>query len=85
MDKVVMYGAMWCGDCVRAKRLLDTHAVDYEYHDLVAHPELADTVVQYNEQLGFGPKRRIPVILVGDMVLSEPSNDELAWALGLKL
>jgi glutaredoxin len=85
MEKVIMYGAMWCGDCVRAKRLMDTHAVVFEFRDIEAHPELADAVISYNELLGLGPKRRIPVILVGEKVLSEPTNDELAQALGLEL
>lgn len=84
MEKVIMYGAMWCGDCVRAKRLLEAHGISYEFHDLVAQPELAQTVISFNEQLGLGPKRRIPVILVGEKILSEPSNAELAQALNLE-
>lgn len=84
MEKVVVYGAAWCGDCVRSKRFLDEHAVEYEYRDIMAQPELADEVVQHNIDAGFGPKRRIPVILVGARVLSEPSNDELAAALGIQ-
>jgi mycoredoxin len=85
MEKVVMYGANWCGDCVRSKRLLHEHGIDFEYLDIVAQPELADEVVAHNIRLGLGPKRRIPVILVGDKVLSEPTNDELAVALGIEL
>lgn len=83
MAKVVMYGTQWCGDCVRAKGLLERNAVPYEYIDLDAHPEFTDTVIAYNEGLGLGPKRRIPIILVDDQVLSEPSNDALATALGI--
>ena len=85
MEKVIMYGAMWCGDCVRAKRLMDAHAISFEFRDIDAQPELARTVIAFNEQLGLGSKRRIPVILVGDKVLSEPSNAELAQALSLEL
>jgi glutaredoxin len=84
MEKVIMYGAMWCGDCVRAKRLMDSRAVPFEFRDIEAYPELADTVISYNEQLGLGPKRRIPIILIGEKIYSEPTNDELAQALDLE-
>lgn len=30
-NKVMMYGANWCPDCVRAKQLLDRLKVPYEY------------------------------------------------------
>lgn len=85
MGKVVMFGAPWCGDCIRSKRLLDEHGVEYEFRDIEVEPELAGVVIAYNEQLGLGPKRRIPVLLVGDTVLSEPTDDELAQVLGIKL
>jgi glutaredoxin len=85
MSKVIMYGAPWCGDCVRSKRLMDEHAVEFEFRDIDTDPGLAGVVIAYNEQLGLGPKRRIPVIVIGEQVLSEPTNDELAAALGIKL
>ena len=81
--KVVLYGADWCGDCVRSKRFLREQGIDFEELNIVAQPELADVVVAYNIEAGVGPKRRIPVILVGDKILSEPTNDELAEALGI--
>ncbi len=85
MRKVVIFGAPWCGDCVRSQRLMDEHAVGYEYRNIETEPGLTDIVIAYNEQLGLGPKRRIPVIVIDDLVLSEPTNDELAQALGIKL
>ena len=81
--KVVLYGADWCGDCVRSKRFLRENNVDFEELNIVQQPELAAQVVDFNIKAGHGPKRRIPVILVGEKILSEPSNDELAAALGL--
>lgn len=85
MSKVVLYGADWCGDCRRSKLLLERHGVEFEYRDITLHPELADEVVRHNVDAGFGPKRRIPIVLIDDKVLSEPSNDELAAALGIEL
>ena len=83
MSDIVMYGAKWCRDCVRAQRFLSEHQIDYAYHDIESQPELAELVVELNVQAGHGPKRRIPVILVDEQVLSEPSNEELATALGI--
>lgn len=80
-----MYSGAWCGDCRRSKRFLDEHGFAYELRDIVAHPELAQEVVEHNVRLGYGPKTRIPVILIeGHAGLSEPSNDELAAVLGVQ-
>jgi len=83
MAEVIVFGADWCGDCIRAKRLLDERNVDYTWRDIVAQPELADQVVKYNIEAGFGPKRRIPIILIDGKILSEPSNEDLLSALNL--
>ncbi len=85
MTKIVVYGADWCPDCVRSKRLLDEHSVDYEYKDIQTDPDMAQEVIDLNIGAGFGPKRRIPTIVIDAAVLSVPSNDELAAALGIKL
>jgi mycoredoxin len=69
---VVMYGADWCGDCVRAKMLLDRHGVAYEWHDTDASEE---DQAKAREISGL-PK--IPVIVFPDgSFLSEPSNPQL--------
>ena len=81
--KVILYGADWCGDCVRSKRFLRENNVEFQELNILTQPELADEVVRLNIEAGHGPKRRIPVILIGEQILSEPSNAELATALGL--
>lgn len=40
--KLSVYGADWCGDCIRTKRQLDNLGADYDYLDIVADPALAD-------------------------------------------
>jgi len=80
---VVVYGADWCPDCVRAKRFLDSHRVSYKWLDIQQQPELAERVIELNVQGGYGTKRRIPLILAGELILSEPSDEELAQALGI--
>ena len=85
MPEIVIYGTAWCRDCVRSKRFLDERGIAYEYYDIDQSPELADQVIAYNIQAGHGPKRRVPIVLVDSTVLSEPSDDELAHALGIEL
>ena len=75
-----MYGAKWCPDCVRAKKVLDESKVPYQYVDLEESPEAADIVTKINN--GF---QSIPTIVFDDAsVLVEPSNEELRKKLGLK-
>jgi mycoredoxin len=67
---VTMYGADWCGDCLRSKRLLDRLGVDYRYVDLVAEPGQTIEVVRRN-----GGRRSIPVVVFPDDThLTEPSD-----------
>ena len=67
-----MYGADWCGDCRRSKRLLDELSVDYDYVNLVDEPEQA-VVAE-----GISGRKNIPVITFPDgSHLVEPSDPEL--------
>ncbi|MBT8201032.1 MAG: NrdH-redoxin [Acidimicrobiia bacterium] len=69
-----MYGADWCGDCLRAKSFLNERDVAFAYVDLVAHPEFMAAVMDRNQGA-----RRIPVIVFPDgSHLTEPSNIDLA-------
>ncbi|WP_207456016.1 glutaredoxin family protein [Herbiconiux sp. SYSU D00978] len=55
-----MYGADWCGDCRRSKKLLDGLGVDYAYVDLVAEPDAAD------KAHAISGRTNIPVIVFPD-------------------
>jgi glutaredoxin-like protein len=71
-DRITMYGAEWCGDCRRSKKLLDELGVDYEYVDLEADVAAADVA------RGISGRTNIPVIAFPDGThVVEPSNDEL--------
>ena len=76
-DVVTVYGADWCGDCRRAKRFLDATSTPYRYVDL----EVDGAAQQLVDDAGY---RAIPIIVTpaGD-ILIEPSNDQLAAALGI--
>lgn len=76
---LTLYGANWCGDCRRAKKFLGEQRIHYEWVDITDNDEAITFVEKANEG-----KRRIPtMILSGGEVLSNPSNAELAQALGL--
>ena len=81
MADVKVYGAPWCPDCKRSKKFLAEHRVPYEWIDIDENPD----GLRFVEELQKGG-RRIPTILFpdGDHLL-EPSDEELARKLGLKL
>ena len=73
VSEIVMYGAQWCGDCRRSKRLLDELNVDYTYVDVEANPGEIETVKAYNNGA-----QSIPVIVFPDgSHLTEPSDPAL--------
>jgi mycoredoxin len=67
-----VYGADWCGDCLRTKSQLSELGVDFEYLDVDAHPEHK---ARAHEISG---KPNIPVVIFPDgTYLVEPANSEL--------
>ncbi len=73
MNDIVMYGAEWCGDCVRSHRLLKELNVNYEYINIEQVDGAADKVVEIN-----GGAQSIPVIVFPDGThLTEPSDPAL--------
>ncbi len=72
-DSITMYGADWCGDCIRAKAFFDEHEIAFDYVDLVENPEETDEILERN-----GGIQKIPLIIFPDeSFLIEPTNDEL--------
>jgi thioredoxin reductase (NADPH) len=81
MSEVIVYGAPWCPDCKRAKKFLAEHRVAYQWVDIDEEPE----GLRFVEELQHGG-RTIPTILFPDgSHLLEPTDEELARKLGLKL
>ena len=67
--RITMYGAEWCGDCRRSKRLLDTLGVDYDYVDLLLVDDGADRAK------AISGRTQIPVIAFPDDThVVEPSD-----------
>ncbi len=74
-----MYGTTWCPDCARSKRFLDKRSLAYDWVDIEAVPEAPDIVRDLNKGLQVVPT----IVLPDGRVLAEPSDRELAAALGL--
>jgi len=70
---ITMYGAAWCSDCRRSKKLLDGSGIDYTYIDV----EHDDAMAAKAEQIA--GRKNIPVITFADgSFLVEPSDAELS-------
>jgi glutaredoxin-like protein len=68
-----MYGAPWCGDCHRSRRLLDQRGIRYDWIDV----DQDEQALAYIQRLQDGG-RRIPTIVFGDGTwLAEPTNPQL--------
>jgi thioredoxin reductase (NADPH) len=78
-DKLIVYGAEWCGDCLPVRQLLDQNNVAYDYRDI----DQSSTILQELLKLTDG-KKVIPVVLLPDgKVLTEPTSGELLQELKL--
>ena len=72
-DQITLYGADWCGDCRRSKRLLEELNVEYTLIDTEADETAAGKVIEIN-----GGAQSIPVIVFSDgSHLTEPSDIDL--------
>ena len=74
---ITMYSTTWCGDCRRAKRIFDEWGVDYSEVDIERTPGAAEQVMAWANG-----KRVVPTITIGDAVLVNPRQRELAETLG---
>lgn len=73
MSEITFYGADWCGDCRRSKRLLEELKVQYDLIDVEKDPSQIDKVIELN-----GGAKSIPVIVFSDGThMTEPSDPDL--------
>jgi glutaredoxin-like protein len=70
---ITMYGADWCGDCRRSKRLFEELDVQVTHIDVEKDESDAAKVIEIN-----GGAKSIPVIVFSDGThLTEPSDNDL--------
>ena len=76
MSEITVYGADWCGDCHRARRVLDHTSARYRWIDVEAVDGAAE------EAQRISGRKNIPVVVMpSGEILVEPSDPELERAL----
>jgi mycoredoxin len=71
-ETLTMFGAEWCRDCRRSKKLLDGLGVPYDYVDLELVPDGADRA------RAISGRTQIPVLVFADNThLVEPSDADV--------
>lgn len=73
---VDVYGASWCEDTSRTRRLLRRLGIPHSYWDVDEDLEALERATVLNNGV-----RRTPVVTIADGVLVEPTNDALAACL----
>jgi len=78
-EGIKFYGVTWCGDCRRARRILDENQIPYQWIDI----DQDEAGGKYVEQVNRG-YRSVPTIVFADgSILVEPSAAELKEKLGI--
>jgi len=78
-EKIEVYGTTWCSDCRRAKDLMDTYGIEYNWTNIEEDPYSQNLVKEINSG-----KSIVPTIVFPDgSILVEPSNIELIRKLDL--
>jgi mycoredoxin len=70
---IKMYSTTWCPDCIRSKRTLDKHGVDYEEINIERDPSAIALVKKINR----GARSVPTIVFPDDTTLTEPNNNEL--------
>ncbi len=78
MNRLKLYGADWCPDCRRAKTYLKENNINFEFIDV----DLDESATRLVEKINNG-KRIIPTLDLNGKTFTNPTNAELADALGI--
>lgn len=71
-SRIDFYGADWCGDCRRTKRLLDELGVAYNHHDVEKDDDARVKAIEISG------KQSIPVVQFDDgSYFVEPSDPDM--------
>lgn len=74
--RIIFYGADWCPDCRKSKAFLTDNKINFQFIDTDKNEWAIPIITKINNG-----KRKIPTIIINDnMVLVEPSNEELRQA-----
>ncbi len=80
--RVFLYALSTCGHCRAAKKLLNDHAVKYDFVDvdLLSRDELREVIAEVAK---LNPQKSFPTIIIGDKVVVGNNEKEILEALGL--
>ncbi len=70
--KILMYGTVWCGDTIRAKRLFEKYKVDFDWINIDKDPEGVQRVKEINN--GY---KSVPTIIFPDGSIFVEPDDEI--------
>lgn len=79
--EIIMYGADWCGDCLRSKKILAENNIEYTFLD-VEDEKMGKEYSQIVMDLNDG-KRRIPTFIIDDEQYTNPSAIKLSKLINL--
>ena len=72
-QRIAVYGTTWCGDTIRARRMLDSQSIAYDWIDIDEDAAGERFVIATNRG-----SRSVPTIVFPDgSVLTEPSGAQL--------
>lgn len=77
MPELLVYGADWCGDCLQVKRTLERESVPFIYRDIEQSEQAKQEMLAITDS-----KDSIPVVVDGDRMVQDPSNEELLEFIG---
>jgi len=76
--RVMLYGADWCPDCLRAKAFLRENEINFMHLDVDLVEGATEVVTKINKG-----KRIIPTVIINEMPYSNPNNTILREVLNL--
>ena len=71
--EIKMYSALWCSDCLSAKRFLDEKNINYEYIDITNNQVAIDLVKKINNG-----KKIIPTFIINNKTYTNPGIKRLS-------
>jgi thioredoxin reductase (NADPH) len=81
MAEITVYGAPWCPDCRRAKKFLAEQRIAYSWIDI----DQDEAGLHHVEELQHGGRTIPTIVFDGKDVLVNPTNEDLAHKLGLRM
>jgi mycoredoxin len=80
-EKILLYGTGWCGGTRRCRIILDRSGIPYQWVDIDKDEKAGKVLESLNK--GF---RSVPTLVWPDgSKLTEPTEEELAHKLGIRL